>query len=143
MTQVTAVLNRNQLVQSSVRKLDDLKLNLNLAHSFRIKTPVQSVPDGQKCPIPYTMSAIYYFVLAGLCEGVKLDVFYPGFPTMYHVAHEVLMCFPFLEKVKLVYWFIIKIQVYFQDTLSHHEQVEYHSHLSNQETLTSQVASMG
>lgn len=47
------------------------------------------------------MSAIYYFVLAGLCEGVKLDVFYPGFPTMYHVAHEVLMRFLFWEKLNL------------------------------------------
>ena len=47
------------------------------------------------------MSAIYYFVLAGLCEGVKLDVFYPGFPTMYHVAHEVLMHFLFWKKLNL------------------------------------------
>ena len=47
------------------------------------------------------MSAIYYFVLAGLCEGVKLDVFYPGFPTMYHVAHEVLMRFLFWKKLNL------------------------------------------
>lgn len=47
------------------------------------------------------MSAMYYFVLAGLCEGVKLDVFYPGFPTMYHVAHEVLMRFLFWKKLNL------------------------------------------
>lgn len=24
----------------------------------------------------------------GLCEGVKLDVYYPGFPTLYHVPHK-------------------------------------------------------
>lgn len=48
------------------------------------------------------MSAIYYFVLAGLCEGVKLDVFYPGFPTMYHVAHKVLMHFLLWQNLNLV-----------------------------------------
>ena len=83
------------------------------------------------------MSAIYYFVLAGLCEGVKLDVFYPGFPTMYHVAHKVIMRFLLWQILNLVIGLSlrfrlrcgvfnkrlkkikkIKIKIYFQDALS-------------------------
>ena len=60
------------------------------------------------------MSAIYYFVLAGLCEGVKLDVFYPGFPTMYHVAHKVLMHFLFWKNLNLVFGLSLRFRFTFR-----------------------------
>lgn len=32
---------------------------------------------------------LWFLFVSGLCEGVKLDVYYPGFPTLYHVPHMV------------------------------------------------------
>lgn len=36
-----------------------------------------------------TCNIMIFFFVSGLCEGVQLDVYYPGFPTLYHVPHKV------------------------------------------------------
>ena len=42
------------------------------------------------CTVEYELvKPTAYDFPAGLCEGVKLDVYYPGFPTLYHVEHGV------------------------------------------------------
>lgn len=41
-------------------------------------------------------------VVAGLCEGVKLDVYYPGFPTLYHVSHKVQFYKNFLLNLHVI-----------------------------------------